>query len=242
MELIPITSFPEVATEDDLYRPLLEVSFREGDILVVTHKVVSKAEGRLVDLSSVEPSSFATRFADRWDKDPRVIELVLRESEAILRMYRGVLITLTRHGLVCANAGVDLSNCDGGSTACLLPVDPDASARRIYERLKEHWGFAVPVIISDSFGRPWRLGLMDIAIGVAGIEVFTDYRGTYDPYGFPLRASLMATADALAAAAELVMGKVSGIPAAIVRGYDWSPSVETSGRDLIRPVAEWLYL
>lgn len=208
---------------------------------MVTQKVVSKAEGRLVRLTEVDPSPEAVAFARRWDKDPRQVEVVLRESLEILRMERGVIIARTRHGLVCANAGVDMSNCDGGATACLLPLDCDASARDLFEQLQARLGFAVPVIISDSFGRPWRMGIVNVAIGLAGMQAFTDYRGLQDPGGLMLKASLMATADALAASAELVMGKTAAIPAAIVRGALVAPG---AGRatDLVRPSSQSFFL
>ena len=200
---------------------------------MVTHKIVSKAEGRLVDLQTIEPSDLAMRFASRWGKDPRAVEVVLRESREIVRMARGLLICRTRHGLVCANAGVDLSNVAGGQVACLLPEDPDASARTLYERIRTEVGFPVPVILCDSFGRAWREGIVNVAIGVAGMDPFTDYRGQADPYGYGLRVTRMASADALAAAAELAMGKVDGIPAVVVRGFPWKPG-EQGADSLVR--------
>jgi coenzyme F420-0:L-glutamate ligase/coenzyme F420-1:gamma-L-glutamate ligase len=241
LALLPVVGLPEVRPGDDLAELVLGAARLEaGDILVVTHKVVSKAEGRLVPLDSVEPSDLARRFAARWGKDPRQVELVLRESEAVVRMERGVIISRTRQGLVCANAGVDVSNVGGGEVACLLPLDPDASARRLGEALAARLGFAVPVLITDSFGRPWRTGIVNVAIGVWGMEPLTDYRGQRDPQGYLLSASLMGTADALAAAAELVMGKVGGVPAVQVRGFPYRPG-PGGARALLRPPEENLF-
>jgi coenzyme F420-0:L-glutamate ligase/coenzyme F420-1:gamma-L-glutamate ligase len=189
----------------------------------VTHKIVSKAEGRLVDLRSVEPSAFAKGFAARYGRDPRQIEVVLRESRRVVRMERGLIIAETHHGFVCANAGVDASNVPGDDTVCLLPVDPDASAARLREALRARIESDLAVIISDSFGRPWREGITNVAIGVAGMEPLADYRGRRDPYGYPLEASILAVADELAAAAELVMGKTEGMPVAIIRNYPYKP-------------------
>jgi len=235
--LTPLEGIPEVQPGDDLAGMLLEAAaglLEPGDLLVVTHKVVSKAEGRLVRLDSVQPSNLALRFARRWNKDPRAVELVLRESQEVVRMARGVIISRTRHGQVCANAGVDLSNAGGGQVACLLPVDPDASARALAERFQEALGFSVPVVLCDSFGRAWREGIVNVALGVSGMDPFTDYRGTRDAHGYDLRVSRMASADALAAAAELAMGKVDGVPAVRVRGFPWKPG-ETGSVALIRP-------
>jgi len=207
---------------------------RPHDVLVVTHKIVSKAEGRLVDLRTVEPSTLAKGYATRYGKDPRQIEVVLRESRRIVRMDRGIIISETHHGFVCANAGVDASNVPGDDTVCLLPLDPDASAARLGDALAEDPGVEVAVVVSDSFGRAWRHGITDVAIGVAGMDPVADYRGLRDPHGYPIEASVLAVADELAAAAELVMGKTDGIPLAIVRGYSYSP---TSGnaRELLMP-------
>lgn len=235
--LTPLEGIPEVQPGDDLAGMLLESAaglLEPGDILVITHKVISKAEGRLVPLDSIQPSDLALRFARRWDKDPRAVELVLRESQEVVRMARGVIISRTRHGLVCANAGVDLSNAGGGQVACLLPVDPDGSARALAERFQAALGFPVPVVVCDSFGRAWREGIVNVALGVAGMDPFTDHRGTRDPHGYDLRVSRMASADALAAAAELVMGKVDGIPAVRVRGFSWKPG-SGGGAALVRP-------
>ncbi len=203
-----------------------------GDILVVTHKVVSKAEGRLVDLRMVQPSPFAVQWSERYGKDPRQTEVVLREATRIVRMDRGVIIAETRHGFVCANAGVDASNVAGAELVCLLPIDPDASAQRLALGLEQALGVIVPVIITDSFGRPWRDGVVNVAIGVAGMAPLLDYRGEHDPYGYLMSASVIAIADELAAAAELVMGKVDQRPVAVVRGYPFT-AAQGSGKDLV---------
>ncbi|CAA9440298.1 MAG: Coenzyme F420-0:L-glutamate ligase @ F420-1:L-glutamate ligase [uncultured Rubrobacteraceae bacterium] len=237
IELIPVEGFPEVRPGDGLAEMVADAVgdvLRSGDVLVVTHKVMSKAEGRLVDLRSVEPSALAKEYASRWGKDPRQIEVVLRESRRIVRMDRGVVISETRHGFVCANAGVDASNVPGGDTVCLLPVDPDGSAAKLREALKKQLDIEVPVVVSDSFGRAWRFGITDIAIGVAGMDPLADYRGQNDPHGYPMEASVLAVADELAAAAELVMGKTDGVPIAIVRGYAYGRGAG-SGRDLLMP-------
>lgn len=228
---------PEVVTGDDLPAALLRAAgddLRAGDVLVVTHKVISKAEGRLVDLATVEPSPFALDFADRNGKDARQVEVVLGESKRIVRMVGGLIIAETRHGFVCANAGVDASNVPGDDTVCLLPEDPDDSARRIREAVRGRLGFDVAVIVTDSFGRPWRSGITNVAVGVAGISPLTDYRGGKDPHGYDLEASVLAVADELAAASELVMNKVDAVPAAIVRGYPFEPA-EGSAKDLVMP-------
>jgi coenzyme F420-0:L-glutamate ligase/coenzyme F420-1:gamma-L-glutamate ligase len=237
IELIPVEGFPEVRPGDDLAGMVagaVEGSLRSGDVLVVTHKIMSKAEGRLVYLGSVEPSALAKDYAARWGKDPRRIEVVLRESRRVVRMDRGVVISETRHGFVCANAGVDASNVPGEDTVCLLPVDPDGSAARLREALRRRLGVEVAIVVSDSFGRAWRFGITDVAIGVSGMDPLADYRGQNDPHGYPMEASVLAVADELAAAAELVMGKTDGIPLAVVRGYPYTPAPGT-GKDLLMP-------
>jgi coenzyme F420-0:L-glutamate ligase / coenzyme F420-1:gamma-L-glutamate ligase len=224
LEILPVRGIPEVRPGDDLPDLISRAAgedLREGDILVVTHKIVSKAEGQIVDLSAVVPSALAKDFAARYGRDPRQIEVVLRESRRIVRMDRGLIISETHHGFVCANAGVDASNVPGDDTVCLLPVDPDASAARLREALTARTSSERAVIVSDSFGRPWREGITNVAIGVAGMEPLADYRGQRDPYGYPLEASILAVADELAAAAELVMGKTEGIPAAVIRNYQY---------------------
>jgi coenzyme F420-0:L-glutamate ligase / coenzyme F420-1:gamma-L-glutamate ligase len=237
IELIPIEGFPEVRPGDDLAGMVagaVQGSLRSGDVLVVTHKIMSKAEGRLVDLGTVEPSALAKEYAARWGKDPRQIEVVFRESRRVVRMDRGVVISETRHGFVCANAGVDASNVPGEDTVCLLPVDPDRSAERLREALRGRLGVEVAVVVSDSFGRAWRFGITDVAIGVSGMDPLADYRGQSDPHGYPMEASVLAVADELAAAAELVMGKTDGVPIAIVRGYAYGRDAGT-GQDLLMP-------
>jgi coenzyme F420-0:L-glutamate ligase / coenzyme F420-1:gamma-L-glutamate ligase len=237
LEVLGVEGFPEVRPGDDLDRMISAAvagDLRAGDVLVVTHKVVSKAEGRLVDLRTIEPSTLAKGYATRYGKDPRQIEVVFRESRRIVRMDRGIVISETNQGFVCANAGVDGSNVPGDDTVCLLPIDPDTSAARLRDALASDPGVEVAVVISDSFGRAWRHGITDVAIGIAGMDPVADYRGLNDPHGFPMEASVLAVADELAAAAELVMGKTDGIPLAIVRGYAYSPA-PGSARDLLMP-------
>ncbi len=237
IEILPVRGVPEIRPGDDLADIIVRAAgngLRAGDILVVTHKIVSKAEGRLVDLRGVEPSALAKRFAAEYDKDARQIEVVLRESRRIVRMGRGVIISETHHGFVCANAGVDASNVPGAESVCLLPVDPDASARRLRERIAQLTDLDLPVIVSDSFGRAWRFGITDVAVGVSGMEPLADYRGGEDPHGNPLEASVLAVADEITAAAELVMGKTDGVPIATVRGYAYGRGAGT-GQDLLMP-------
>jgi coenzyme F420-0:L-glutamate ligase/coenzyme F420-1:gamma-L-glutamate ligase len=238
IEVLGIEGFPEVSAGDDLNSMIsgaVAGDLQTGDVLVVTHKIVSKAESRLVDLRTVEPSPLAKDYAIRYGKDPRQIEVVLRESRRIVRMDRGIIISETHHGFVCANAGVDASNVPGDDTVCLLPVDPDASAARLREVLAADHGVEIAVVISDSFGRAWRHGITDVAVGVAGMDPVADYRGLNDPHGYPMGASVLAVADELAAAAELVMGKTEGIPLAMVRGYAYSPAPGSAGELLMPP-------
>ncbi len=240
VRMIPVSGVGEVRPGDDLARLLLTAldaagqTLAPGDVLVITQKVVSKAEGRLVDPSQVEPSAFARQLAAQGRKDASYYEVVLRESRRIVKMANGVLITETRHGLICANSGVDESNVAGGQIVCLLPEDPDASAARLRAAIREATGVTVAVIISDTFGRPWREGQVNVAIGCAGIAPLSDYAGITDPYGYTMQATLIAVADELASAAELVMGKIDGVPAVIVRGYAYTPSEEATARRLIR--------
>jgi coenzyme F420-0:L-glutamate ligase / coenzyme F420-1:gamma-L-glutamate ligase len=231
--LLPLPGIPEVHTGDDLAALIAAAASGAGiglasdDVLVVTQKVVSKAEGRVVELASVQPSARAVEWAERWGKDPRQVELVLRESSEIVRMAEGgLIISRTRHGLVCANAGVDLSNVGGGEAATLLPVDPDASARGIRAGLAQLTGAEPAVIVSDTFGRPWRSGIVNVAIGSAGIEALVDLRGTPDAQGREMRATIIAVADELASAADLAGGKVEQLPVVVVRGYPWRPAAD----------------
>ena len=227
-----LTGIPEVRPGDRLGSMIASAAndqgtpLEEGDILVVTQKIVSKAEGRLVSLSSIEPSEFAVGFAERAGRDARLVELVLRESRAIVRMDpdRGVIISETHHGFVCANAGIDQSNVPGDDVVCLLPEDSDASARRISDEIRDDAGLSVPVIISDAFGRAWREGHVNFAIGVAGMDPMTDYRGALDAQGREMHVTTIAVADELAAAAELVQFKAIGVPVSVVRGYPYAPS------------------
>lgn len=236
-----LDGIPEVEPGADLAGLIAEaadlsgVGLQNGDVLVVTHKVVAKAEGRLVDLRTIEPSPLAARFAEEWGKDPRQVELVLRETRRVVRMARGVLIAETQHGFVCANAGIDASNVPGEDIVCLLPDDPDQSAGHLRDAFAQRWGVEVAVIVSDTFGRAWRTGHVNVAIGVAGMDPFADYRGETDPYGYLLAVSRLAVADELAAAAELVMGKMDMRPVALVRGYQYRPPVpgSQSGRDIL---------
>jgi coenzyme F420-0:L-glutamate ligase / coenzyme F420-1:gamma-L-glutamate ligase len=232
LEILPVQGIPEIQPGDDLSDLITKVALRAGDIVVVTHKIVSKAEGRLVDLREIEPSALAKGFASRYGRDPRQIEVVLQESSRIVRMDRGLVISETRHGFVCANAGVDASNVPGDDMVCLLPIDPDASAARLREAFAQHTGSDLAVIVSDSFGRTWREGITNVAIGVAGMQPLADYRGHTDPHGYPLEASVLAVADELAAAAELVMGKTRGVPAAVIRNYPYKPGPGRA-RDLV---------
>ena len=207
--------------------------FAPGDIVVVKHKIVSKSEGQLVDLATIEPSPESLAWAKQYDLDARVIELALRESRAVIRRRNGVLITETRHGFLCANSGIDVSNVDGGHHALLLPEDPDRSAANLRRALKKHTGVSVPVIITDSFGRPWREGLTDLAIGIAGMKPLRDDRGHRDSHGYKLKASVEAVADELACAAGLVCGKLNRAPACIVRGFHYE-SGSVGVKDLLR--------
>jgi coenzyme F420-0:L-glutamate ligase/coenzyme F420-1:gamma-L-glutamate ligase len=245
VRILPVHGIPEARPGDSVAALVLAgmaasgLTGEPGDVLVLTQKLVSKAEGRLVALETVEPSPLARAYAARWDRDPRQVELVLRESVRIVRMDRGLIIAETHHGFVCANAGVDLSNVPPGYAA-LLPLDPDASAATIRRELAVRAGWEPAVIVSDTFGRAWRNGIVNVAIGVAGMRPLEDYRGRYDPYGNELRVTVIAVADELAAAAELVMGKVEGCPAAIVRGFRYEAG-EGSGRELLMPAERDLF-
>ena len=232
IRILPVEGLPEIREGDDLAELIAaRADLEDGDVLVVAQKAVSKAEGRLVRLAEIEPSDDARRLAG--GEDPRRLEVILRESKRIVRTRPPLVIAETRHGFVCASAGVDSSNAPEPEMVVLLPEDPDASAARIRERLRELTDVSVGVIVSDSFGRPWRQGTTDVAIGVAGIQPLLDLKGVRDPAGYELHATVIAVADELAAAAELVLGKTSGIPAALIRGYD--AKGEGSARDLVMP-------
>jgi len=234
--VLPLGGIPELEEEDDLGALLVEAAERAGgfepnDVLVVAQKAVSKVEGRVVHLDRIEPSARARELAG--DEDARRIEVILAESREILRARPPLVIAETRHGFVCASAGVDASNAKGAGTLVLLPLDPDASARRIRDRIRDLRDLELGVIVSDSFGRAWRRGTTDVALGVAGLSPLLDLKGTRDSAGYELHATEIAVADEVAGAAELVMGKIDGVPAAIVRGLELAG--EGSGLDLLMP-------
>jgi coenzyme F420-0:L-glutamate ligase/coenzyme F420-1:gamma-L-glutamate ligase len=246
---IPVRGIGEIRLGDslaDIIVAALEqqrAPLARGDILVVTHKIVSKAEGRIIPLASLHPSAQARRWARRYGYDPRVVALALAQSRRIVRKRHGVLITETLHGangLVCANSGVDLSNVDGGKSAALLPADPDRSAANLHQTIKRRTRLHVPVIITDTFGRPWREGLTEVAIGVAGMRVFRDFCGRRDPYGYRLRVTLEAVADELACVAGLACSKLSRQPVCIIRGFPYQRG-RGQARKIIRPAARDLF-
>jgi coenzyme F420-0:L-glutamate ligase/coenzyme F420-1:gamma-L-glutamate ligase len=244
-EVIGVEGIGEIRPGDDIARIVVEAAERQrtpltsGDVVVLSQKIVSKSEGRLLRLTDITPSQMATTFAAGLGRDPRLIEVILRESRRVVRMDRGVLVTETHHGWVCANAGVDQSNVDAEVVA-LLPVDPDGSARAFRDGVRTRTRAEVHVIVADTFGRPWREGLVNIAIGVAGFAPILSYLGQQDPAGRPLQATILAVADELAAAAEPVMGKLDRIPAAIVRGLALQASEEGS-KALLRDPARDLF-
>jgi coenzyme F420-0:L-glutamate ligase/coenzyme F420-1:gamma-L-glutamate ligase len=246
LAVIPIAGLPRICPGDDLPALLVEaltaskVGAKRGDVVVVCQKVVSKAEGRVVELASVTPSTLASRLAAETGKDGRLIEVVLRETSRIVRMADGHLICETGPGWVCANAGVDESNGVAPGTATLLPVDADASAERLRAALAAATGAEIGVIVSDTFGRPWREGQVDVALGVAGIGALLDWRGRVDMGGRDLHHTVLAVADQIAAAAGLLMEKDSGTAAVVVRGVDWT-STTGRGRDLVRARATDLF-
>ena len=236
IRVFPLEGIPEIEEGDDLVALLAEAAdraggFEDADILVVAQKVVSKAEGRVVSLDEIEPSDRAHELAG--DRDPRHVEAILRESTRVVRSRPPLVISETRHGFVCASAGVDASNAKGEGTLVLLPVDPDASAAQIHDGLRERTGRDVGVIVSDSFGRPFRNGTTDVALGIAGLAPLLDLNGERDRVGYELQATVIAVADELAGAAQLVMGKTDGNPAAVVRGLDLRG--EGTGRELVIP-------
>jgi coenzyme F420-0:L-glutamate ligase / coenzyme F420-1:gamma-L-glutamate ligase len=246
LRVIPVPLAGEIRPGNSLADKLLDalkragVSLAKGDILVVKHKVVSKAEGQWVRLDTIKASAKSRAWARRYKLDARVTELALKQSKRVVRRKNGVLITETRHGFICANSGVDVSNVDGGEHALLLPVDPDRSASRLYRELKRRLKLSIPVIISDSFGRPWREGLTEVAIGIAGMKAIHDYRGRRDPHGYSLRITLDAVADELACAAGLLSGKLTRTPFVIIRGFPYQPG-RGSSRHLLRPAAHDLF-
>jgi coenzyme F420-0:L-glutamate ligase/coenzyme F420-1:gamma-L-glutamate ligase len=245
LSLFRIPGLPEIRKGEQLSRCILHAArkaglqFKDGDILVVAQKIVSKAEGAVVRLPTVKASARARELAHRLKKDPSFVELVLKESRRILRSER-VLIVETRHGFVCANAGIDHSNVPGRGVVTLLPRNPDRSAKKIAGALRKKTGKRIAVIISDTFGRPWRLGLTNVAIGACGLPVLLDLRGTSDRHGKPLTATVLAVADELAAAAGLLMGKAEGTPVVLIRGYRYKPASERAAQ-IIRPSSEDLF-
>ena len=226
IEVMPLAGIPDVSEGDDLASLILEavrecsLSLEEGDVVVVKHKVVSKAEGRIVRLGTVVPGRKAKALAKREGKDPRLVELMLRESDRVVRAGHGVIITQTKQGFVCANSGVDQSNVGRGSAA-LLPVDPDRSARLLRRELEKRTGRRLAVLVTDTFGRPWRIGQTDVAIGCSGMRPLFGYEGKRDKFGYRLRVTEPSVADEIAGAAELAIGKLKGMPAAIVRGVEY---------------------
>jgi coenzyme F420-0:L-glutamate ligase/coenzyme F420-1:gamma-L-glutamate ligase len=245
LRIIGLPGLPEIHHDDDLSKQITiaagkaRLHFKNGDILVVAQKIISKAEGATVDLATIGPSPQAQAIAERQKKDPRLVEVILNESRRLVRTDP-VLIAETRHGYVCANAGVDHSNVPGEDTVTLLPRDPDQSAKNLAAALRKRTGKRVAVIISDTFGRPWRLGLTNVAIGAYGVPVLYDLRGTRDRSGKPLTATVLAIADELAAAAGLLMGKSAGFPVILIRGYRYKSISEPAAR-MVRPAAEDLF-
>jgi coenzyme F420-0:L-glutamate ligase / coenzyme F420-1:gamma-L-glutamate ligase len=239
IQLTPILGIPEVRPDDDIGAMIaraaggMKFELADGDIVVVAQKIVSKAEGRLVNLESIIPSEFALEIAGRQNRDPRLVEVILSESSNIVKMEGHILITETRHGFVCANAGVDQSNVSGEHWVSLLPVAPDESALSLKRRLTELLNVNLAVIITDTFGRPWREGLTNVAIGIAGVKPLDDFRGQSDDHGRQLSATVLAVADELAAAAGLLMKKTSRIPVVIIRGYEYDHG-EGNAQELLR--------
>ena len=241
IQIVGVEGLPEIEAGADLGALISDATeLADDDIVVVTSKIISKVEGRTVELADVTPSDFAVEWAARWDKDARVVELVLAESRRIVRMVGPVLITETRHGFVCANSGVDESSSGAAGRAVLLPLDPDASARRLRQRFLE-LGADVGVVISDTFGRPWREGQTDVAIGIAGIAPLRSYIGETDPHGHEFRVQELCVVDELAAAAELIKGNTSRIPVAVVRGYPWQRDESASMASVVREAEKDLF-
>jgi coenzyme F420-0:L-glutamate ligase / coenzyme F420-1:gamma-L-glutamate ligase len=246
VRIMGLRGIPMVERGDDLAAFIIEAAaaqgtpIEDGDVLAITQRIVSKAEGRVFPLDDFEPSPFAHAYAERTEKDPRIVEAVLRESKRVIRQVGGVLVTETHHGFKCANAGVDGSNVGGEDLVCLLPVDPDASCRALRDAIRERLGVEVAVVMTDTFGRPWRHGQTNVAIGVAGMLPFRDYVGMRDLDGRELRVTTICVADEIAGAAELVMGKLDAIPVAIVRGYAYDRG-EGSAQEIIREMAMDLF-
>lgn len=239
VRLIAMPFGDDIAPGDNLFQKLAaalkhqKLVLQEKDIVVIKHKVISKAERQVVPLASVRPRRSAAAWARKYGCDARTVELALREAKRIVRQKKGVLITETRHGLVCANSGVDASNVDGGKSAVLLPVDPDRTAAQLRSQVRKAFGISIAVIVSDSFGRPWREGLTDVAIGVAGVKPLLDYRGERDPNGYTLRGTVEAVADELACAAGLICGKLNRTPVCVIRGFRYIAG-RGSARELVR--------
>jgi coenzyme F420-0:L-glutamate ligase/coenzyme F420-1:gamma-L-glutamate ligase len=246
VQIFCVPGLPEIRANDNLSRLIVDaarvarINFESGDILVIAQKIVSKAEGRTVALSTVTPSQEALSLSATVQNDSRMIEVILRESRRIVRKGPRALIVETHHGFVCANAGVDRSNVPGEETVTLLPKDPDGSARRLAAALRKRTGKRLAVIISDTFGRPWRLGLINVAIGAAGVPVLIDLRGVKDRSCKTLHATILAVADELAAAAGLAMGKTAGLPVILIRGYRYRPARQNAA-SIIRPAHEDLF-
>ncbi len=249
VEVIGVTGLPIIREGDDLASMIVDAArtqgteLMDGDIVVLSHVIVSRAEGRTVDLKDVEPSPIAERFAEFTMKDPRLVEVVLGDSRAVRRMAPGVLITETRQGFVCANAGVDKSNVPGEDVVALLPEDPDKSAEAFRRRVLELSSRRIAVIVCDTHGRGHRDGEVNVTVGASGLSVIRDRRGEFDLFGYELKVKRTAVADELASAAELVIGQADeGIPVAIIRGYDYEPSEESTARELVRPREKDLFI
>lgn len=246
LTIFGIPGLPEITNGADLASLIADAAaaagtpLQNGDVLVVTSKIVSKAEGRSVELSKVDVSPFAQQYAERWEKEPAIVELVLREARRVVRQVGPILITETHHGFICANSGVDQSSSGGEGLAVLLPVDCDASAATVRATLRTR-GLDIAVIISDTFGRPWREAQTDIAIGIAGMQPVFSYIGQVDPHGHEFRVQALCTADELAGAAELVKGNLSRVPAAVIRGHTWEPDETGTMQSIIRDTERDLF-
>lgn len=240
MEVIPVRVAGDIAAGSALGGIILDaiaqsrLDLADGAIVVIAQKIVSKAEGRLVDLDGVKPSQRAKKLARQLRKDPKIVELILQESKEVVRVQNGIIITETKHGLVCANSGVDQSNLAGKNSAVLLPKNPDASAKKLRAFFQKKTGKDVAVVITDTFGRPFREGQVNVAIGVAGLRPIRSYIGKKDMFGRKLQVTEIAVADEIASAAELVMNKSDGIPVAVVRGYPFERDEQASSRRLMR--------